>query len=482
MFYGWGRKTSEWSMPDGRTLVCGYRHISIMFVFKLAWGRTWHLIGRDRDMDVETSRAELERYYGRGQVPDIGLFERFGMVLTGAVVVGAVAVSAAAQMVFGIGSDTVATAASGSDEPVAVVVTGENSDDADDSQDPEDPNDSDDALSSNEQPEDGTGPQTGAESESLDEAEAATETTTADTSSQLPEGGLYEEAAIPDPVDDQRLVSTNITGVGQGWSELAVHRVYATTIFEQNQAATDEKYVVIEYQLFGVEGNANVFDTSFRLQADDGMTYSPTLASINDVIQAGQAINTVTVFTVPAAVVAFRFEVGVLEAEGDGFQSAYDLELVPTEQPPAPERWDGTWQTVSAEQTSDLTTFTGSALTPQQPALALEVRGGKTTAKIGPEAAAVGFKLLEVDVKVTGTGGPTNLVESAFRVTVDGEMYSPTNSVNELVMAGETWSGSLIFQIPGSATVVDFEAGVPLDWAKGSHAAFELVFADGPGS
>jgi len=87
MIYGWGKKSKDWAMPDGRTLVCSYSYVSLMFVFKFVWSRKWHLIGRDRAMDVETNRQDLERTYGQGNVPDIGVFERFGMFVTGGLIV-----------------------------------------------------------------------------------------------------------------------------------------------------------------------------------------------------------------------------------------------------------------------------------------------------------------------------------------------------------------------------------------------------------
>ena len=121
MFYGWGSRNKNWTMPDGRQLICQYNYFSLMFIIRLVWRRRWHLVGRDRAMDQEVNREELAKVYGAGNVPDLGLFERFGMFFViGAIVFAGVAL-AGAQSLLGLG-DSTTVAATG---PVAEVIESE---------------------------------------------------------------------------------------------------------------------------------------------------------------------------------------------------------------------------------------------------------------------------------------------------------------------------------------------------------------------
>ena len=81
MFYGWGTKSKDWTMSDGRQLVLRYRFFSIMFIFQIAFAKKWMLIGRDRAMDQTVDRNELQRLYGN-DVPNLGLWSQWGLVLS----------------------------------------------------------------------------------------------------------------------------------------------------------------------------------------------------------------------------------------------------------------------------------------------------------------------------------------------------------------------------------------------------------------
>ena len=67
-------------MSDGRQLVLNYRFLSIMFIFQLAFSKKWMIVGRDRAMDQEVDRAELERLYD-DDIPDLGLWSQYGLLL-----------------------------------------------------------------------------------------------------------------------------------------------------------------------------------------------------------------------------------------------------------------------------------------------------------------------------------------------------------------------------------------------------------------
>ncbi len=86
MFYGWGNTNQRWALGDGNTLVCAYSYLSLMFIFKLAYKKKWFVIGDSRSGDVEVPRAQLEAHYGE-DLPDIGLWSQFGMLITIAVIV-----------------------------------------------------------------------------------------------------------------------------------------------------------------------------------------------------------------------------------------------------------------------------------------------------------------------------------------------------------------------------------------------------------
>ena len=45
---------------DGRELVAQYNYGSALFIFKVAWKRTYTIIGRDRAMDQKVTREELD--------------------------------------------------------------------------------------------------------------------------------------------------------------------------------------------------------------------------------------------------------------------------------------------------------------------------------------------------------------------------------------------------------------------------------------
>ncbi len=86
MFYGWGKSSQQWQLADGNTMVMAYSYVSLMFIFKLAYGKKWYLTGDQRSMDREMSRAELESAYGE-DLPKPGLWSQYGLLLTAALIV-----------------------------------------------------------------------------------------------------------------------------------------------------------------------------------------------------------------------------------------------------------------------------------------------------------------------------------------------------------------------------------------------------------
>lgn len=495
MIYGWGRKSKDWAMPDGRTLVCSYSYVSLMLVFRFVWSRKWHLIGRDRAMDVETNRAELERMYGQGNVPDIGIFERFGMFITGGLILGGALVVALTQSVFGFGDDGSSTAAGLGDEPVAVIIDSAVDDQSDDTES------GDDQAGGDQTGEADADAQAGVEADADDDADGnagadmegdtadgeapGTDTDTdaddpddpadSDDPGGSPEADLYEVAVVPEPEGEQYLVSTNIANIRQGWSEMRVHNLYATSRFGELTADDGQKFVIVEFQLLGYDGGSNVQDGTFRIN-DNGVLYSPSVGRINDIIYPGGVINTAIGFTVPTALTDVRFEAGVLDPTGDGYQSAYEFTLAPGQEPDPAERYSEPDQEVAVTKTGEGSEVTGNPAASQQSPLLVSVLGATSTARVGPDAAKPGFKFVVVEAQLTGQSSLANVSSTAFRVTAEGEEYGPINLVNEILSAGEVWTGTVAFEIPSSTFTADLEIGVPEVWTNGSRTRFELSF------
>ena len=92
MFYGWGKKSKQWPMADGKVLVCTYSYLSLMFIFALGYKKRWLVADNDRNNDQELTRAEVESRYG-DDAPDIGPWAQYGLFigLAAGIVVGVIA-------------------------------------------------------------------------------------------------------------------------------------------------------------------------------------------------------------------------------------------------------------------------------------------------------------------------------------------------------------------------------------------------------
>lgn len=461
MFYGWGKKSNDWTMPDGRTLICSYSYVSLMFIFKFVWSRKWHLIGRDRAMDIETNRQDLERMYGAGNVPDIGIFERFGMFITGGVIVALMLASAGFQSIFSSGDGATIETASLTGDPVAVVI--------DQDEEPED------ALGSPGS-DAAIGSDAGAESVASEMvAVGDPETVDQEPATPAPSAAMYEVAPAEPPVDGQGLISTSVGNPTQGWSEMKVHGAFATSILDEQEAVPGEKFLVIDYQLLGAKGGAHVHNSTFRVDVD-GLLYSPTLSKINNIISAGEVFNELVIFTVPSNTTEFRLEAGVLDPLGDGYQASWVMYLEPALAPAPAERFAGPGRTGTSRLISADEMFTGvPGMTVQHP-LAIEVTKVVEAVKIGPDVADPGFKFVIVDVQIVGTRSLANIRSIAFRMMANEALYPPLTKLNDALSAGEVWQGSMVFHVPADVTDFELEVGVPEGLVEGHRALFEISF------
>ncbi|MEL6981525.1 MAG: hypothetical protein AAFO29_03785, partial [Actinomycetota bacterium] len=404
MIYGWGTKTKDWTMPDGRQLVCRYNYVSLMFILKLVWRRQWLLITRDRAMDTETDRAELEQIYGPGNVPDIGLFERFGAFMVIGSIVAVASVVGIVQSLGGTGTVEAGPGIEASGAVAEVVESpGDEGDDPtiDDTDDAGEDDQDEGQAGDDDEDEDGT---------SIGSAAAPGDDTTSDDSDDDPagdagdddttdgatDGALFQEATDITSVGSSTFASTNLASPLQGWSATSVDRVTATTGELDGQLPdAGQKFVVVDYELVGQGATANVLDPAFRLIADD-QQYGPIGPTINYTLAGGEVANSAMYFSVPIDATSFRMEMGIVDAAADGFQSAYEFTLTDTDRPADPERYDGPDLSGSATQTSSSNLMTGTPrnVNPNFEPLRVEVTGATITSKVGADGATPGFRFL----------------------------------------------------------------------------------------
>jgi hypothetical protein len=85
-FFGGGRKSREWPLPDGSVLALVYRYMHIWWIFRLSYGRKWFMLADQRSQDREVSPTEVQRMFPAG-APGLGIWESYGLLfLVGAVI------------------------------------------------------------------------------------------------------------------------------------------------------------------------------------------------------------------------------------------------------------------------------------------------------------------------------------------------------------------------------------------------------------
>ena len=480
MIYGWGRKNKSWAMPDGRHLVCDYNYFSLLFIIRLVWKRRWHVVGNNRDMDQQVTREQLAQIYGDQKVPDLGLFERFGIffVIGGIVVLGLL--SAGFQALTGDDGSTTETA----NAPVAAVVSPEP-----ESGEIEPLTDSTVAEAAASAGDPAVEEQAVAEGAASDAAQADTDADAAVVQAEADDGAAEASEAPTPPVSYQQAVeitlvsdtdfaSTNVGSPTQGWSRTWVHGAFSTTgPVGELAPPVGEKIVGIEYQLLGVSPLANVQSSAFRLFADE-LQYSSVAPRINDVSRTGGVFNSVIYFSVPEDATTFRFEMGTLDPLEDGFQAAYELTFEDADPPADPERYTAPDAEHSATLISEDNVASGVPANPSRSPYEIDVLSVVTTARIEAETPDPGFKFLLVEVEALSLN-LGNLQTAAFRVSARGELYGVVSgvSVNELLQAGEVVRLMLPFQVPSSVEELEFEVGVPETFDEGQRAAFQVDLA-----
>ncbi|MBU6321438.1 MAG: hypothetical protein KGI78_04610 [Patescibacteria group bacterium] len=78
LFFGWGRRSKSWSLTNGQRIVAVWRYAHIVW-YPLAWHIRYHLLNDSRSQDSVITRHAAAALLGT--VPNIGLWQRYGMVL-----------------------------------------------------------------------------------------------------------------------------------------------------------------------------------------------------------------------------------------------------------------------------------------------------------------------------------------------------------------------------------------------------------------
>ena len=461
MIYGWGTNHVTKKVDDMTEVTCRYRYVSLMFIFSLVWNRRWFLQGRDRAMDREVTPTEIEQLYGPDAVPSPGLWRRFGVLLSLGAFLAIAAVSATVgALTDNDGGGETATAGEPVAEPVADVASEQTDEQADD-----DPSETTPAATT--EPDDGA---------------QATTVAPATNGPTIEQGA--ESITL---VSDSNLISTDATGPIEEIGELTVDAVHGTDAAHNGSSpAAGSKFVIVDFQILVQPltstgaGGVNVLDDVFRLVDADGRAYQ-SVADWSDLRKPGHVVNRSTAFEVPADLTTFALEVGVPTGQADGYTARYDITLTdgPIDATSAvSDDIDITEGPITATLTSTDTIGEADPGLPYSAlpssAVAYTVLDGRTAAKIGPDAADAGHKWLIVNLQVESTAPAANVGDAAVRVLTEGERYSPVNTINEFVRAGEVVDIQAVFQIPAAATAATLELGSPAGW-EGERASYELA-------
>ena len=85
IFFGWGKKSKEWELSDGTSLLCAWSYFHI-FWLPVALRRKWYKVGKLRGDEERLTIEQVKALFG-GKLPSIGIWNRFGLLF----IVGALA-------------------------------------------------------------------------------------------------------------------------------------------------------------------------------------------------------------------------------------------------------------------------------------------------------------------------------------------------------------------------------------------------------
>lgn len=320
----------------------------------------------------------------------------------------------------------------------------------------------------------------GSDSDSDDSTQADGSTGTGDDG----DGLSRIETAGPEQISltsEENLISTHMRTPTKGRALLTVDAVITTKQYGENVAADSNKFVIVQYQLLGVEGG-NIFDESFRVLTD-GQTFSP-VSGINEIAENGKPLNSEVVFELPSSSQELVFEGGVPEGSVDGFTTRYQIQLKPYDpanpvEGPAPTVSDD----VAEAEAASITLVTDDDVMSFKPQNidrgrgSLRVLGASSTIKIDGDGSGPLLKFVVVEFELQSTES-NNLFDNAFRLEAGGELYPTLTNINEVPEPGAVVRGSIVFMVPRDIFEFGFEGGVPELWTDGERARYKIVFSE----
>ncbi len=286
------------------------------------------------------------------------------------------------------------------------------------------------------------------------------------------------EAIIGDIQASAETAMTIDTGEPEGgFGNLTVDGGRATAKIEDTSAGPDHKFLIVDFQLLGVERD-NFFDHALRIETE-GEWYG-SIVSFNEILTAGEVYNGSVIFRVPRSATDFVLEGGMPERWADGLRTTVSFSLWdPAEGIEADEPNDSAEVAIEAEAT-DVSLIGDEDRMTIDPELPrgfgrLTIDRVYTTAKIEQDGAKEGFKFLLVDYQLLGIERD-NFFDEAFRLEAGGELYSPLNNINEIIAAGEVYNGTLVFEVPAGTTMARLESGVIAGATDGYTANHQIIF------
>lgn len=83
IYFGWGTKNKTWSFKSSgeeKRLVCKYKYISVMVIFKLIVKKEWYILSDKRSEDMKISIEQVKKLFPN-KVPSLGWWESYGLLI-----------------------------------------------------------------------------------------------------------------------------------------------------------------------------------------------------------------------------------------------------------------------------------------------------------------------------------------------------------------------------------------------------------------
>ena len=81
MFFGWGNKSKQWALGDGRILLLTWSYFSVLFC-PVSSNTAWHVLSDSRSEDRLVSYAEVCEMIPE-DTPKMSIWSRYGLWIVG---------------------------------------------------------------------------------------------------------------------------------------------------------------------------------------------------------------------------------------------------------------------------------------------------------------------------------------------------------------------------------------------------------------